>query len=142
MDIGELASSLTTALVPVLPYLVKAGEGAAQEAGKNVTNRSLEWAQSLWTKLKPRVDAKPAALEAVVEAAEDPDDGDVQATLRRQLKKLLVEDQSLAQEVNQWLQQGEAAGHIASASGKGSVSIGGNVTGSTIITGDRNKVTR
>ena len=63
MDIGALASSVTTALVPLLPYLLKAGEKASEETGKAVADQSWEWAKSLWTKLKPTVEAKPAALE-------------------------------------------------------------------------------
>jgi hypothetical protein len=43
MDIGALASSLTTALVPLLPYLFKAGEKAAKETGKTVAGQS--WAK-------------------------------------------------------------------------------------------------
>lgn len=41
MDIGALASSLTTALVPLLPYLLKAGEKAAEETGKTVAGQRL-----------------------------------------------------------------------------------------------------
>ena len=140
MDINALASSLTTALVPLLPYLLKAGEKAAEETGKAAANQSLEWGKSLWSKLKPGVEAKPAALEAAEDAAQTPDDEDVQATLRRQLKKLLEEDQSLAEEVSRWLEQGKAAGVIVTASGDSSVAIGGDVKGSTIIAGDRNRV--
>ena len=140
MDIGALASSLTTALVPLLPYLLQAGEKVAQETGKAITEQSLEWAQSLWTKLKPKVDAKPAALEAAHDAAQTPDDEDARAALRVQLKKLLTEDQSLAEEVSRWLEQGKAAGIVLTASGDRSAAIGGDVKGSTIITGDRNKV--
>ena len=138
MDISALASSLTTALVPLLPYLLKAGEKAAEETGKTVADQSLEWAKSLWAKLKPKVDAKPAALEAAQDAAQTPDDADAQAALRMQLKKLLTEDQSLAEEVSRWLEQGKAAGNIVTASGERSVAIGGDVTGSKIVTGDQN----
>ena len=140
MDIGALASSLTTALVPLLPYLLKAGEKAAEETGKTVAGESWEWAKSLWTKLKPKVEAKPAALEAVQDAAQSPEDQDAQAAFRQQLKKLLTEDQLLAEEVNGWLEQGEAAGINVSAAGERSVAIGGNVKSSTIVTGDQNKV--
>jgi len=140
MDIGALASSLTTALVPLLPYLLKAGEKAAEETGKAVGSQSLEWAKSLWSKLQPKVEAKPAALEAAEDAAQTPDDEDVQATLRRQLKKLLEEDPSLAEEVSRWLEQGKAAGINVSATGDRSVAIGGDAKGNTIITGDRNRV--
>jgi hypothetical protein len=140
MDIGALASSLTTALVPVLPYLLKAGEKAAEETGKAVADQSLEWAKSLWVKLKPKVEAKPAALEAAEDVAQTPDDEYARAALHQQLKKLLTEDQSLAEEVSRWLEQGKAAGVNVSVTGERGVGIGGNVSGSTIITGDRNKV--
>ena len=140
MDIGALANSLTTVLVPLLPYLLKAGEKAAEETGKTVAGQSWEWVKSLWTKLKPKVEANPAALEAAQDVAQTPEDQDAQATFRQQLKKLLTEDQSLAEEVSRWLEQGKAAGITITASGERSVAIGGDAKGSTIVTGDRNKV--
>ena len=139
MDIGALASSLTTALVPLLPYLLKAGEKAAEETGKAVAGQSWEWTKSLWTKLKPGVEAKPAALEAAQDVAHAPEDEDLQVALRVQLKKLLTEDQLLAEEVGRWLEQGKAAGINVSAIGERSVAIGGDVKSSTIVTGDQNK---
>jgi hypothetical protein len=140
MDIGALASLVTTALVPLLPYLLKAGEKAAEETGKTVAGQSWEWAKSLWTKLKPKVEAKPAALEAAQDVAQSPRDEDLQAALRVQLKKLLSEDQSLAEEVSRWLEQGKAAGINVFAAGERSVAIGGDVNSSTIVTGDQNKM--
>lgn len=125
---------------PLLPYLLKAGEKVAEETSKAVADQTLEWGKSLWAKLKPKVDAKPAALEAAQDAAKTPDDEDAQASLRVQLKKLLAEDQSLAEEVSRWLEQGKAAGIVVTASGERSVAIGGDVKGSTIVTGDRNRV--
>ena len=140
MDISTLASSLTTALLPLLPFLLKAGEKAAEETGKTVASQTLEWAMSLWTRLKPKVEAKPAALEAAQDAAEKPDDEDAQAALRVQLKKLLTEDQSLAEEVSRWLEDGKATGINVSAVGDRSVAISGNIKASTIVTGDHNEV--
>jgi len=137
MDISALASSLTTALVPLLPYLLKAGEKAAEESGKKALDQSLEWAKSIWAKLKPGVEAKPAALEAAQDVAHAPEDEDLQVALRVQLKKLLTEDQSLAKEVSRWLEQGKAAGNTVTASGERSVAIGGDVKGSTFVTGDQ-----
>ena len=64
MDISALANSLTAALVPLLPYLLKAGEKAAEETGKAVAGQSWEWAKSLWTKLKPKVESNSEALAA------------------------------------------------------------------------------
>lgn len=138
MDISALAISLTRALVPLLPYLLKAGEKAAEETGKAVADQSLEWGKSLWSKLKPKVEAKPEALVAVQEVAQAPEDTDLQAVLRVQLKKLLTEDQSLAEEVSRWLEQGKAAGITVTASGERSVAIGRDFQG-TIITGDQNQ---
>ena len=142
MDIGTLAASLTTGLIPLLPYLIKAGEKAAEETGKTVATQTLEWGKSLWAKLKPKVDAKPAALEAAEDVAQSPDDQDAQASFRKQLRKLLEADPALAEEVQRWLEQGKAAGVIVSASGDRSLAIGGNVSGSTIVTGDENEVNR
>jgi hypothetical protein len=139
MDIVALAGSVTTVLVPLLPYLLKAGEKAAEETGKAVAGQSWEWAKSLWTKLKPKVEAKPGALEVAQDAAQAPKDPDAQAAFRQLLKKLLTEDQSLAEEVNRWLEHGKAAGINVTAAGERSVAIGGSITGSTIITGDQNK---
>jgi len=140
MDIGAIASSLTAVLVPLLPYLLKAGETAAEETGKAVAGQSWEWAKSLWTKLKPKVEAKPGALEVAQDAAQAPEDQDAQAAFRQQLKKLLTEDHSLAEELNRWLEQGKSAGINVSAIGERSVAIGGDVKSSTIVTGDSNKV--
>ena len=140
MDINALASSLTTALVPFLPYLLKAGEKAAEETGKKAVDQSLEWGKSLWTKLKLKVEAKPEALEAAQDIAQSPDDQDAQAAFRRQLKKLLTENKSLAEEVSGWLEQGKAAGNTVTVSGERNVAIGGDAKGNTIVTGDRNKV--
>lgn len=140
MDIVALAGSVTTVLAPLLPYLLKAGETAADEAGKAIAGQSWEWAKSLWTKLKPKVEAKEAALEAAQDVAESPKDEEAQLALRRQLTKLLTKDQSLAEEVSRWLEEGKAAGINVSVSGERNVAIGGNVTGTTIITGDQNQV--
>jgi hypothetical protein len=140
MDIGTMASSVTAALVPLLPYLLKAGEKAAEETGKAAAGQGWEWGKSLWSKLRPKVEAKPAALEAAQDVAHAPDDEDLQIALRVQLKKLLTEDQSLAEEVSRWLEQGKAAGITVTASGERSAAIGGDVKSSTIITGDQNKV--
>src|SRR5215213_10822131 len=140
MGIVALASSVTTALVPLLPYLLKAGEKAAEETGKAVAGQSWEWAKSLWTKLKPKVEANPAALVAAQDVAQAPEDEELQTVLRVQLRKLLTEDQLLAEEVSRWLEQGKAAGITVTASGERSVAIGGDAKGNTIVAGDQNKV--
>jgi hypothetical protein len=140
MDIAALTHVVTTALIPVLPYLLKAGEKGAEEAGKNSGGEAWEWSKELWNKLRPKVEAKPAALEAAQDVTKTPKDEDAQAALRNQLKKLLSEDESLAREIGEWWEKAKAAGVTVPASGERSVAIGGDVKGSTIVTGDWNTV--
>jgi hypothetical protein len=140
MDTTTLAQNVAAFLIPVLPYLVKAGEEAAKEAGKKFGGDAWERAKALWGILRPKVEAKPAAQEAAQDVAQAPADPDAQAALRQQLKKLLSEDLALTQEIAHLWAEARAAGVTVVASGERSVAVGGSVSGSTIITGDRNVV--
>ena len=126
-------------LAPLLPYLMKSGESAAEEMGKSIAGAAWDKTKALWSKLRPKIEAKPAALEAVNDAAESSSDEDAQATLRVQLKKLFSDDQHLLEEVTKLWGEIKATGLTVTASGKSNVAIGGNVSGSTIIIGDKNK---
>jgi hypothetical protein len=134
MDIS-LAHSLTTYLVPFLPYLVKAGEGAAGETGKKLAGEAWDVAKALWAKLWPKVEGKPAALEAAKDAAESPDDTDLQAALRVQLNKLLTEDQTLAAEIEQLMAKTKTAGGSQVSADRGGVAYGDNARDNIAITG-------
>jgi hypothetical protein len=134
------AAAVTTFLVPVLPYLFKTGEKVAEEAGKKIAGNAWDWAKDLWGKLRPKVEAKPAALGAVKEVAQTPDNKDAQAALRVQLTKLLAEDEALAGEVAEWLERARAAGITVTASGERSVAIGGDMSGSIVNTGSGNAI--
>jgi hypothetical protein len=142
----QLPAQLVQLLAPFLPYFVKglklAGQEAAKELGEQASEQAFEQAKALWDKLRPKVEARPTALEAAQDAAAHPDDEDALAALRLQLKKLLAEDDSLAQEMTRLLEQARAAGKNVTASGSRSVAIGGNVSGSVIVTGDRNKINK
>lgn len=140
MDIVALSHAVTSTLIPLLPYLLKVGENAAEEAGKRVAGEAWNSAKELWTKLRPKVEAKHAALEAANDAAVAPDDEIARDLLRLQLTKLLTEDEELAGEVSAWWEKAKAEGLTVTASGDRSVAIGGNVSNSPIITGDRNVV--
>jgi len=142
----QLSSQLVQLLAPFLPYLLKgvklAGQEAAKELGEQASEQAFEQAQALWDRLCPKMEARPAALEAAQDAAAHPDDEDALAALRLQLKKLLAEDQALAQELARLLPQSGPAGQTVIASGNRSVAIGGSVSGSVIVTGDRNKINK
>ena len=137
-----LAQQIVSFLAPFLPYLLKVGEKAAEEMGENLGSEAWEKAKVLWSKLRPKVEAKPAAQEAAQDVATNPKDEDALAALRLQLKKLLAEDKSLAEEVARLWEEIRATGVTVIASGDRSVAIGGGVNDSAIITGDHNKVGR
>lgn len=139
MDIATLAKDVTLFLTPFLPYLLKASEKAAEEAGKKLGGDAWESAKGLWGKLRPKVEAKPATQEAVVDAAAESQNEDAQAALRQQLRKLLVEDDALAAEIGQQWAAAQAAGVTIIASGDRAVAAQ-NITGSTIVAGDHNTV--
>ncbi len=140
MDIQTLAQQTIHFLVPFLPYLLKAGEKAAEKAGEKMGAEAWDKAKTLWGKLRPQVEAHPAAQEAVQDVAAQPKNEDAQAALRLQLKKILQDDPTLAAEVARLVAQVPTGGNTAIASGNRSVAIGGSVSGSTIITGDQNRV--
>ncbi|MEH1805813.1 hypothetical protein [Nostoc sp.] len=74
----------------------KAVEGASQKVGEDVWNK----AKAIWGKLHPKVEAK----EAATDVAQKPEDEDLQASLRVQLKKILEADTVLAEEIAKILQ--------------------------------------
>ena len=61
MDITNLTHDVTTALAPVLPYFFKVGEAVAGETGKKLSGAAWDAMKELWAKLKPKIEAKPAA---------------------------------------------------------------------------------
>ena len=54
--------ALTSFLAPILPFLLKGGEEAAQEVGKEIGLDAWEKAKAIWSKLKPKIEAKKAVL--------------------------------------------------------------------------------
>ncbi|MBD2078309.1 hypothetical protein H6F86_31365 [Phormidium sp. FACHB-592] len=87
---------LTAFLAPFLPFLLKLGEKASEKAAEKFGEDAWSKAKAIWAKLHPKVEAKAAAQEAVVDVARHPDDEDSQASLRVQLRKLLEQDSDLA----------------------------------------------
>lgn len=141
MDITLLAQSLSVYLAPFLPYLLKAGEKAAEEAGKKLGGDGWDQAKSLWAKLRPEVEAKPGALDAVRDAAKIPTDDDAIHSLGLQIEKLLDEDRQLAKDLSHLVTSGGIPSQV-NASGQGAVAIGRDVNGGPIITGTGNLVGR
>jgi hypothetical protein len=144
LAVPALVTSAWTVLQPYLPILATK---AAEEIGKKVP----EVAARLWAAIKGKVETRPAAKEALTDLLKSPEDGDLQATFRVQLKKLLEEDQSFAAELSKLLESAGsdykaqligsgaiAQGNGAKAVGAGGIMIGGSVTGN-INSGKKNE---
>lgn len=136
MDIPELVRDLTTFLAPFLPYLLKVGEKAAEEAGKKLGGEAWDRAKALWGKLGRNERVQKAAEVAVAL----PDNPAIQQAVEAEMARALEEDRALRQEVARLWDEAKAAGVTVSAVGDRSVAIGGDVSGSVIVTGDRDTV--
>ena len=94
-SVAALAGQVVAILAPFLPQLIVAGQQLTARVGAEMEERSGEIAQALWKQLGSKLGERPAASEAVHDAAANPDDADAQAALRVQLSKLLAEDTDL-----------------------------------------------
>ena len=137
-DLDEIARQVAQFLAPFLPYLLKAGEKAAEEAGRKLGAAAWEQAQALWARLRRKKNVEQVAQTA----AALPDNQALREALREEIARALEEDEALAQELARLLEQSGAAGKNVIASGNRSVAIGGSVSGSVIVTGDRNKINK
>ncbi|MGC8960074.1 MAG: hypothetical protein ACP5OO_09865 [Chloroflexia bacterium] len=130
----ELAQKIGAFLLPLLPYLLKIGDKAAEEVGKKIGGEAWDRARALWGKLARKERVNKAA-EAAVALPENPA---IQQGLEAEIARALEEDPALQNEIARlW---GEV--RAVTASGERSVAIGGSVSGSVIVTGDHNKVER
>ena len=64
--------ALTSFLAPFLPYVVQAGQKVAGKAADVIGEEAANYAEKLWERLRPGVEQKPAAQEAVEEVAAHP----------------------------------------------------------------------
>jgi hypothetical protein len=105
MDIA----TLTAFISPFLPFLLKLGGKAVEKSTESASSKFGEAAfgkaQAVWGKLSLQVEAKESAKEAAIDVASNPDDQDLQAALRVQLKKLLEQDQDLFKAIEQILKE-------------------------------------
>src|ERR687892_1570720 len=105
-----MEAALVAALAPFLPYLVRAGQRAGGQVADELGDAAWQLAKDLWARLRPGVEEKPAAKEAVEDVAARPDDERARGALELQLEKLLRGDQGLARELAQMLEDAQRAG--------------------------------
>jgi hypothetical protein len=143
LEIPVLVTSAWTTLQPFLPIIATK---AAEEIGKTAVAK-------LWTAIEKKFDTKAAAKEALEDLRKNPQDEDTQGAFRRQLKKLLEEDNFFASDLAKLLESAGsdykaqiigggavAQGAGAKAVGAGGIMIEGGVSGSNIVVGNNNKV--
>lgn len=140
MDIAQLSQSFVAFIAPLLPYLLKAGEKATDGALKKIGENAWEKTKALWGKLQPKIEAKPAALDIVQKAATRPHDERIKAALELHIEEILNEDKPFAIEFAEKWEEVKRFYSPLIQTGERGVTTVGNVTSSTIITGDRNRI--
>ena len=134
MDVQVMA---TAAMALLSPYLAKAGEAFAKEAGEKL----VEKASALYQAVKKKLKGDPYAEQTLARAEEKPASEGRQAALKDVLTEKMEEDADFAATVRQLVEEAKAADtRNVIAWGERSVAVGRDVTGSTIITGDGNVV--
>jgi len=134
MDVGILAQTLTTTILPWLSHLgAKAVEKAAETAGAEGSKAALTSAAGLWARLVSS-DKSGKVVEAARGAVDPPGDADAIAALRLRIRQLLEENESLRAEVERSLPAPAKTNNTAIASGAASVAIGGSFSNGSIST--------
>ena len=105
-NILELAQKIAAFLMPLLPYLLKIGDKAAEEVGKKIGGEGWEQAKALWGKLRRKKNVEQVAQTA----AALPDNQALREALWEEIASALQEDSALRQEVAHLWGEAEAAG--------------------------------
>ena len=91
----ELAQKISVFLLPLLPYLLKVGDKAAEEVGKKIGGEGWDQAKALWDRLRRKKNVEQLAQTA----AALPDNQALREALREEIARALTEDPALREEV-------------------------------------------
>jgi len=91
----ELAQKISAFLLPLLPYLLKVGDKAAEEVGKKIGGEGWEQAKALWDRLR----RKKSVEQVAQTAAAIPDNQALRDALREEIARALTEDPALREDV-------------------------------------------
>ncbi len=143
-----IATEITAALAPALPYLLKGTEEAAKEAGKKLGIAAWEQCTKLWELLRPKVETSPTASKALERIVKQPERKEIQTAFQVEIEDILEAEPHLLAQLTELLKVagdtqtfhasniGDGAvaqGNGAVAAGKSSVVVDGDVTGNIFI---------
>lgn len=130
--------AITTAAVALLSsYLAQVGEAFVKKAGEKLAEK----AGALYQAIKEKFKGDAYAEQTLVRAEEKPETEGRQIALQEVLAEKMESDPDFAEMVRRLIEEAKAADtRNVIAFGERSVAVGGDVTGSTIITGDGNVV--
>lgn len=100
MDNARMAICLTTFLAPFIPYLLKVGEGTAEEAGRRLGANAWDKAKEIWIGFRSKIESDPTVLVTAQNLMKAPTRRDAQAAFCSQIRRLLSEDASLFEEIS------------------------------------------
>jgi hypothetical protein len=130
-------AAITAFLAPFLSALLKPVTAAAADAAGRFGEAAVEQAKVLWGHLRGKVETKPIAKAAAEEIAANPDDAAARAALQGQLEKIVEDDPAFAEELARLWQNAKQQAGIqvtVTASGAGSIAIGGDAVNSSFTT--------
>lgn len=114
MDATTIAMLASAAVSLLAPYLKQVGEGLAKQVGEEIGKGAggVAWnrAKNLYETVRAKFSTKPSAAEALDDLAKSPDDEDVQASVRTQLKKIMSADEAFSKELANILKAAADAG--------------------------------
>lgn len=139
MDIQSIANGVVMTLIPALlkaTTLVSGpisivGEEFFKVLGKAAGTQAMGLMKVIRSKFKG-----PAAEETINDFVQTPEDKDVQAALRHQLKKALRNDDAFVRQLEELLNANDESAHrtiTVIASGKRSVAAGRNISGPVLM---------
>jgi hypothetical protein len=136
MDMPAIDLFVSQTLPILQPYLPLIAAKAAEKIGSELPAA----VGKLWQAIHQKFEGKEAAREAVADLLKDPQNADVQAAFRLQLKKALAEDAQFGANFQELLSAAQAVAPQATVTGDGVIVQGdGNITagpGGVISFGD------
>jgi predicted membrane-bound mannosyltransferase len=115
MDPTLIASTAASVVSLLVPFLTGAGKGLAEKAGEETGKAAIKGAvetttAALHSLVAARLHPAPEANTALADFTQTPDDPDLQAALRVQLRKALQADEQFASQVAGLLREADRVG--------------------------------